>query len=116
MNDVRHRVPRSGAEQSFGGADIVSNELVRHEATDLCVSDDECGAAGQAVLPVIIGGDISLYHLDRRMIPSKDGRVRRMFVDPGDRRKTATYQARDEVLTDEASRTGDDNAFVCHET
>jgi hypothetical protein len=37
-----------------------------------------------------------------------------MFVDTGDRAKTAGEKARDEILADQTGRASDDDAFLCH--
>ena len=109
MHEVATAASRHCVQQASCRHQIVAVELRFHQAADLGMADDDRVGAVQRLFPGARIRHVGLHHLDIRVKLAQDTDVGCVLVDSHNGVAAALFQAGDQILTDQAGRTGDND-------
>ena len=101
-----------GRQTELGRRDIVANELGFIQSANLGMEEDRHVAVSQTGLPATGLGQISLDHLDIGMKLGQLRGIGRVFVCGDNFEIRIALEHRDQVLTDQAGRTGNEDLLA----
>src|SRR5471032_3240990 len=97
-------------EHMPGGSDVVSNKRLERGCANLRLQHHDHVGAREMLLPFARFGEVGVYRRHVWMRLSKDVQIRTKLVEHDQVVVTLCLQACNEILADEASTSGDDNA------
>src|SRR5258708_3581375 len=105
---------KGGLQKALGGLDVIANEFLWVETTDLGVANDKMSAAFKFSLAETCVGKICLHDVNLRMKAAQNGGVRRVLVESDNLTEAAFLKTRNKILAHKASGSCNYDFFCRH--
>ena len=116
VDDVGDVVANGNFEHALGGSDVVAHKLSGVDSADLRVTVHQMRAADKLLLPGAGLCQVGVNDAQVGVETAKSLRVGRVFVDSDEFAEIPVLKPRNEVLSDQACRTCDDNLSRGHQS
>lgn len=94
---------KGSLQKALGGLNVIANEFLWVNTTDLGVANDKMCAAFKFILPGTCFGEVRLHDVDLWVKPAQNGDVCRVLIESDNLTETAFLETRNEILAYKAS-------------